>query len=78
MPSPFCVDDFKDKFDSLYRLVIVAAARANQLSKNEPRGFGSALRPQKPTVRSLDEVIAGKLSYTLADEENEHYMEYDE
>lgn len=78
MPSPFCVDDFKEKFDSLYRLVIVAAARANQLGKNEPRGFGSALRSQKPTVRALDEVIEGKLLYTTAGEEEEHYMDYDE
>lgn len=78
MPTPYCVDDFKEKFDSLYRLVIIAASRANQLAKNEPRGFGSALRPRKTTVRALDEVLAGKLSYAIADEEDEHYMDYEE
>lgn len=78
MPTPYCVDDFKDKFDSLYRLVIVAAMRANQLAKNESRGFGSSLRAAKPTVKALEEVLAGKLSYTTADEEEEHYFEYEE
>ncbi len=78
MPAPYCVDDFKDKFDSLYRLVIVGAARANQLSKNEPHGFGASLRADKPTVKALEEVLVDKLSYTTADEEDEHYMEYDD
>ncbi len=78
MPTPYCVDDFKEKFDSLYRLVIVASSRANQVAKNEPRGFGSALRSQKPTIKALEEVLHGKLSYTTADEEDEHYMDYEE
>jgi len=63
MPSPYSVDDFADKFDSLYRLVIVASRRANQLSKNESHGFGAAVKARKPTVDALDEVLAGKLSY---------------
>ncbi len=78
MPTPYCVDDFKDKFDSLYRLVIVAAARSNQLTKNEPHGFGASMRSHKNTVKALEEVLAGKLSSTTADEEEEHYLEYDE
>lgn len=78
MPTPYCVDDFKDKFDSLYRLVIVAASRANQLSKNEPRGFGASLRSDKSTVKALEEVLAGKLSYAATDEEEEGYLDYEE
>lgn len=78
MPSPYCVDDFKDKFDSLYRLVIVASARAIHLAKNEPRGFGSALRSQKPTIKALEEVLAGKLTYIPSGEEEETFMGYEE
>ena len=69
MPSPYCVDDFKEKFDSLYRLVIVASARAIHLAKNEPRSFVSSLRSQKPTIKALEEVLAGKLSYVTSGEE---------
>ncbi|MFA7692382.1 MAG: DNA-directed RNA polymerase subunit omega [Candidatus Hydrogenedentes bacterium] len=69
MPAPYCVDDFKDKFDSLYRLVIVAASRVVHLSKNDPRGFGSALRGQKNTIKALEEVLDGKLTYINAEEE---------
>lgn len=78
MPSPYCVDDFKEKFDSLYRLVIVASARAIHLAKNEPRGFGSALRSQKPTIKSLEEVLAGRLSYIASGEEEETFAEYED
>ena len=78
MPTPYCVDDFKDKFDSLYRLVIVAASRANQLSKNESHGFGAVLRSRKSTVKALEEVLEGKLSYATADDSEENYLEYDE
>ncbi len=69
MPSPYCVDDFTDKFDSLYRLVIVSAARAIHIAKSEPRAFASALRGQKPTIKSLEEVLEGKLSYITSGEE---------
>ena len=69
MPSPYWVDDCKEKFDSLYRLVIVASARAVHLAKNEPRGFGSSLRAQKPTIKALEEVLASKLSYVTSGEE---------
>ncbi len=78
MPTPYCVDDFKDKFDSLYRLVIVAAARANQLSKNEPHGFGASLRSDKSTVKALEEVLAGKLSYAAVGEDEESFLDDEE
>lgn len=78
MPTPYCVDDFKHKFDSLYRLVIVAAARANQLSKNEPHGFGASMRANKSTVKALDEVLVGKLSYATADDDEDHLLDDDE
>ena len=69
MPTPYCVDDFKDKFDSLYRLVIVTAKRTNQVTKHESHGFGAAARGRKATITALEEVIAGKLTYTTAEDE---------
>ena len=75
MPTPFSVDDFSDKFDSLYRLVIVGARRANQIAKNESHGFGAATSARKTTVQALEEAIEGRLSYTTASEEEEHYLE---
>ncbi len=77
MPTPYCVDDFKDKFDSLYRLVIVAGKRANQISRTESHGFGAAARGRKPTIASLDEVMDGKLTYTTEEEEQSFFAEED-
>lgn len=74
MPAPFSVDDFSDKFDSLYRLVIVASRRANQISKNEAHGFSAVMNRAKSTVQALDEVLAGKVSYSTGDEETEDYL----
>ena len=76
MPTPYCVDDFRDKFDSLYRLVIVGAKRANQMTKHESHGFGAAARGRKPTITALEEVIEGKLTFTTA--EDEVYYDEDE
>lgn len=71
MPAPFYVDDFSDKIDSLYRLVIVGARRANQISKNESHGFGSVTRAKKPTIKALEEVMAGKVGYRTGLEDDE-------
>ncbi len=75
MPSPYSVDDFQQKIDSLYRLVIVAARRANQISKNESHAFGSVTAAVKPTVRALEEVLEDKVGYFSPDEEEETYLE---
>lgn len=69
MPTPYCVDDFSARFDSLYRLVIVAARRANQINKNESHAFGGLLHGRKPTISALEEVLAGKLSYSTGEAE---------
>lgn len=75
MPTPYCVDDFSDKFDSLYRLVIVASRRANQINKNESHAFGGLLHGRKPTISALEEVLAGKLSYSTGEVEDTAYLE---
>lgn len=74
MPAPFSVDDFSDKFDSLYRLVIVASRRANQITKNEAHGFSAVMNRTKSTVQALDEVLAGKVSYVSGDDETEDFL----
>jgi len=70
MPTPYSVDEFADKVDSLYRLVIVAARRANQIAKNEAHGFAPA-SSKKPTTSALDEVLEGKVGWTTTDDEDE-------
>jgi len=75
MPTPYSVDEFKNKIDSLYRLVIIGARRANQISKNESHGFGGIARGVKPTIRAMEEVLEDKVSYYEADREDDHYLE---
>ncbi len=72
MPAPYSVDDFKESIDSLYRLVIVAARRANQISKNESHGFGTVTSSIKPTMTALEEIIDGKVDYYKGEEEEEN------
>ena len=75
MPTPYSVDDFRGKIDSLYRLVIVAARRANQISKNESHGFGGVTHAKKPTVTALQEVLDEKVSFFTSDDEEEQFLE---
>ena len=74
MPSPFFVDDFAEKVDSLYRLVIVAARRANQI-KTEAHGFVGITRNRKPTITALEEILDGKVGFTTHEDEEENYLE---
>ncbi|HNR31565.1 MAG TPA: DNA-directed RNA polymerase subunit omega [Candidatus Hydrogenedentes bacterium] len=74
MPTPFSVDEFAHKIDSLYRLVIVAARRANQI-KTEAHGFVGASRARKPTIQSLEEVLEGKVSYTTSADDEENLLD---
>jgi len=75
MPTPFSVDDFKGKVDSLYRLVLLGARRANQISKNESHGFGTVTRSRKSTVTALEEVLQDKVSYVKSDDEDEALLD---
>jgi len=72
MPTPFYVDDFTGKIDSLYRLVIIASRRANQLNKSESHGFGAAARSRKSTITALEEVLEDKLGFYSGDDEEEY------
>lgn len=75
MPTPFSVDEFEGKVDSLYRLVIVASRRANQISKNESHGFGTVTQSKKSTITALEEVLDDKLGYYTGTPEEENYLE---
>lgn len=67
MPTPFYVHEYKDKIDSLYRLVIVAAKRVNQIAKMERHAFG---KKKKPTVTAIEEFEQGKLAYRKNEKED--------
>lgn len=72
---PYSVDEFKGKIDSLYRLVIIAARRANQISKNESHGFSGTSHVKKPTMTALREILENKVGFYTSDEEDEHFLE---
>lgn len=67
MPTPFYMDELRDKIDSLYRLVVVASKRVNQIAKSERHAFG---KKKKPTVTAVEEFIEGKITYRKNDEED--------
>ncbi len=72
--KPFSIEDFDDKIDSLYRLVIVAAHRANQVNKPETRPLVAA-RSKKATMVALEEILDGKVTYRVGANDEEEYVE---
>jgi DNA-directed RNA polymerase omega subunit len=69
--SKLSPEDFEGKIDSMYRLVIVGARRATQVSKPEIRAL-VPVRSKKSTITALEEIAQGKVSYrTDADDEDE-------
>ncbi|NIA12893.1 MAG: DNA-directed RNA polymerase subunit omega [Nitrospiraceae bacterium] len=70
----YSVEDFKDKTDSLYRLVIVAARRAGQVGRAESRPLVS-VHSRKPTIIALEEIMDGKVSYTTGDSDEEDFLD---
>lgn len=75
MPTPYCVDDFEGKIDSLYRLVIMGARRANQINKTESHSFSLAARSRKTTITAMEEVLHGKVGFFTSKEEEENYLD---
>jgi len=70
----YSVEDFREKIDSLYRLVIVASRRAGQVNRPESRPL-VATRSKKPTVIALEEIIEGKVSYSTGPRDEEDFLE---
>ena len=72
--SSMSPEDFKDKIDSLYRLVIVAARRANQVAKPEGRSL-VPVESKKPTMTALQEILDGKVGYRIETDDEEVFSE---
>ena len=70
----FSIEDFKDKIDSLYRLSIVAARRASQINQVESRPL-VASHSKKPTVIALEEILNGKVTYRVINDDEEGFVE---
>ncbi|MBN2308037.1 MAG: DNA-directed RNA polymerase subunit omega [Candidatus Hydrogenedentes bacterium] len=72
--SEISVEKFRDKFDSLYRLVIVASRRATQVAKPDSRPL-VPVRSKKATIVALEEILQGKVSYEIDASDEEDYVE---
>ena len=72
MSSNISVEQFEGKIDSLYRLVILAAKRATQISKPDSRPL-VPVRSRKPTLVALEEVLSGKVKPRIGDEDEDDY-----
>ena len=74
MGRMYSPEDFRDKADSLYRLVLAAARRASQLAKPESRPL-VPVRSKKPTIVALEETLEGKVAVGEAKTDEEDYFE---
>lgn len=70
----YSIEDFRGKIDSLYRLVIVASRRAQQINRPESRPL-VATHSRKSTVIALEEIEEGKVSYTTGASDEEDFLE---
>ncbi|MFP6581226.1 MAG: DNA-directed RNA polymerase subunit omega [Candidatus Hydrogenedentota bacterium] len=62
-----------EEMDSLYRLVNIAARRANQLNKPESRPLVPTKAKEKTTIVALEEVLDGKVWYRVGESEEDEY-----
>ena len=70
----YSVEDFDDKIDSLYRLVILGARRAGQVNRTDSRPLVTT-HSRKPTIIALEEILDGKVTYRTGDHDAEDYLE---
>ncbi len=70
----FSIEDFSGKIDSLYRLVIVASRRAQQLSKPDTRSL-VPVRSKKPTLTALEEILNDKVKSRTSKDDEEEFSE---
>jgi DNA-directed RNA polymerase omega subunit len=68
------VEDFREKVDTLYRLVIVASRRAQQLSKPDARPLVEP-NSKKPMMIALQEMLEGKIEAHSGEEDDEAVVE---
>ena len=62
-------DDLAERADSVYRLVLMAARRARAI-QSEATALGAGGQ-RKPTVRALEEIARGTVSYQPWKEEGD-------
>lgn len=74
MDKTLSMDDFKNRCNSLYELVIAAARRASQLSKPETRPLVSTTS-KKPTMIALEEILQGKVEVHAGSLDDEDYLD---
>jgi DNA-directed RNA polymerase omega subunit len=74
MGRMYSPEDFDDKADSVYRLVLAAARRASQLAKPESRPL-VPVRSKKPTMVALQEILEGKVAVSETKTDEEDYFE---
>lgn len=72
--STISVEQFEGKIDSLYRLVILAAKRAAQISKPDSRPL-VPVRSRKPTLVALEEILNGKVKPRIGEGDEEDFLE---
>ncbi|MCH7908504.1 MAG: DNA-directed RNA polymerase subunit omega [Candidatus Hydrogenedentes bacterium] len=71
----YSLDDFQEehnKVDSLYRLVNIAARRANQIGKPDVRPLIKT-KSKKHVMVALEEILEGKISYSTGEGEEDDY-----
>lgn len=74
MSSNISVEQFDGKIDSLYRLVILAAKRATQISRPDARPL-VPVRSRKPTLVALEEILSGKVKPRIGESDEEGFLE---
>ena len=57
------------EMDSKYRLIIVAAKRSKQLQRGARPRVDMDTQKHKPTRVALEEVLRGKVKFTIVDED---------
>jgi len=68
------IEDFDERVDSLYRLVILATQRARQVNKPETRPLVPA-RSQKSIMIALDEIREGKVTFRRGEGDEEDFFD---
>ncbi len=74
MDKTLSMDDFKNRCNSLYELVIAGSRRASQLAKPETRPLVSATS-KKPTMIALEEILQGKVEVHSGSLDDEDYLD---
>ena len=68
-PSEIIEERIPPEMDSKYRMIIVAAKRSKQLQRGARPRIEIDPQKHKPTRVALEEVIRGKVNFTIDDEE---------